>query len=289
MLRDDSFAQAFLFDALDIRGVVVQINDAWRAMLTGRRYTPQVRKVLGELAAVTTMITGTLKQPGRLTFQMKGHGELSLLVVDCTESLNLRGYAQASQRADGLTLPELLGDGQMLLTLDIAARQQPYQSHVPREGDTIAAVFENFLIQSEQHPAALWLAANGDTAAGLFLQKLPGADQRDPDGWARITQLAATVTDDELRTLDPATLLTRLFHEEDVRLFDPRPVTHHWPADHGKIDTMLRDLGREELDAIIAEHGVVEIHDDLSNHTYRYDADAVAALFADPPVPPTQH
>ncbi|MCB1938723.1 MAG: Hsp33 family molecular chaperone HslO [Rhodocyclaceae bacterium] len=289
MLREDSFIQRFLFDALDIRGAVVQLNAVWRAMLAGRRYTPQVRDVFGELSAIAAIMTSNLKQPGRLTFQLQGHGPLSLLVVDCTESLNLRGYAKASDNASASSLPDLLGDGRMLLTLDVAAQQQPYQSHVPREGDTIAAVFEQYLAQSEQQPAALWLSANGDTAAGLFLQKLPTADERDPDGWQRVTQLAATVGNDELRALEPATLLTRLFHEEDVRLFPPRAVTHHWPADPDKIDTMLRGLGREEIDAILAEHGVVEIHDDLSNHTYRYDADAIDALFADAPAPPTQH
>ncbi|MEZ5609564.1 MAG: Hsp33 family molecular chaperone HslO [Rhodocyclaceae bacterium] len=289
MLRQDSLVQPFLFDDLDIRGSIVQINDAWRAMIDQRGYSAAVRAILGELTAVTAIMSANLKQPGRLTFQMHGHGPLSLMVVDCTEALNLRGYAKTDASVAGSTLGEIIGDGRLQLTLDIAGLDQPYQSLVPIEGDTVAAVFEHYLAQSEQQPAALWLVANGDTAAGLFLQKLPDADQRDADGWARVTQLAATVKPDELRNLSPTDVLARLFHEETVRIFAPRPVLHRWPADPEKVKTMLRGLGREEVESVLAAEGVVEIHDDMSNHTYRFDADAVHELFAAPDAPPTQH
>lgn len=289
MLRQDSLVQPFLFDDLDIRGSIVQINDAWRAMIDQRGYSAAVRAILGELTAVTAIMSANLKQPGRLTFQMQGHGPLSLMVVDCTEALNLRGYAKTDASVAGSTLGEIIGDGRLQLTLDIAGLDQPYQSLVPIEGDTVAAVFEHYLAQSEQQPAALWLVANGDTAAGLLLQKLPDADQRDADGWARVTQLAATVKPDELRNLSPTDVLARLFHEETVRIFAPRPVLHRWPADPEKVKTMLRGLGREEVESVLAAEGVVEIHDDMSNHTYRFDADAVHELFAAPDAPPTQH
>ncbi|QID17784.1 Hsp33 family molecular chaperone HslO [Nitrogeniibacter mangrovi] len=288
MLKDTSFVQRFLFEELDIRGAVVQLNDAWRAMIQDRHYAAPVRTVLGEMAAITAIMTGNLKQPGRLTFQLQGHGPLNLLVVDCTETLNIRGYAKGDAVPEVAPLPAMVGDGRLLLTYEVNDQLQPYQSYVPIEGDTMAAVFEHYLALSEQQPATLLLACNGDAAAGLFLQKLPDADEKDADGWARITQLAATARPDELLTLDTETLLTRLFHEEHVRLFDARPVTHHWPMDPEKVESMLLSLGRGEVEAIIAEHGVVEIHDDLSNHTYRYDADDVAALFAGH-VPPTRH
>lgn len=288
MIKHESHVQRFLFEALDIRGAVVQLNDTWRAILRGRQYDPTVRNVLGQLAAVASIMTGNLKQAGRLTFQLQGHGPLSLLVVDCTEALNLRGYAKADTVPTHAPLAELIGDGRLLMTLDVADQQQPYQSYVPVEGDSIAAVFEHYLALSEQQPAALILAANGNCAAGLFLQKLPDADLRDPDGWARVTQLAHTLRDEELFGLESTELLTRLFHDEEVRVFEPREVIHRCPTDPGKIDAMLRSLGRVEVESILAEHGVVEIHDDLSNHTYRYDADAVRTLF-DTDAPPTRH
>ena len=165
--------------------------------------------------------------------------------------------------------------------------REPYQSFVPLDGENIAEIFEHYLKQSEQQPSRLFLAADDTGAAGLFLQKLPGADERDADGWARIEQLAATVKAEELLNLDAAELLTRLFHEETVRVFEPRPVVHDCPEDWGKVRAMLRSLGRDEVESILAEHGEVLIKDDICNREYRFDAKAVDELFSDHP--PTLH
>lgn len=284
-MKPTSYVQRFLLEDLDIRGAVVRLTDVWAAMQAGRAYAPAVARLLGEMSAVSTVIAGNLKQPGRLTFQITGHGPVTLLVVDCAETLNLRGYAKADDAPVGDTLEDLVGDGRLQLSLDIPGLDQPYQSLVPLEGSNIAACFENYLAQSEQQPAGLWLASNAGAAAALFVQKLPGADQKDIDGWSRVHQLAQTVRADELLTLEPEALLGRLFAEENVRLFEPRSVTHDWPADPEKVATMLRSLGEDEVRTLLAEHGEVVVHDDLSNHTYRFDAIDVDALFK----PPTLH
>jgi molecular chaperone Hsp33 len=272
--------RGFLFEQLDIRGAWVQLGPAWREMIAGRNYPEPVLELLGQLAVVTTLITANLKQAGRLTFQLRGDGEVSLLVMDCDEQLRLRGMARAVPDLSAGSLPELLGDGALTLTLDTADMRQPYQSHVPLQGETLAAVFEHYLAQSEQLPTRLWLAANHETAAGLFLQALPGAAERDADGWNRVQVLADTVRADELLGLGSIKLIERLFPEEDVRVFDPRPVSYHCPRDPGKIESMLRGVGRTECEAILAEHGEIRVHDDICNHEYVLDAAAVAALFA---------
>jgi molecular chaperone Hsp33 len=274
-----SRVRSFLFEQLDIRGAWVQLGADWRAMTAGRNYPEPVLELLGQLAVVTTLITANLKQPGRLTFQLRGEGAVSLLVMDCDEQLRLRGMARAPAKLSAGTLPELLGEGALTLTLDTAGMRQPYQSHVPLQGDTVAAVFEHYLEQSEQTPTRLWLAANEETAAGLFLQALPGAEMRDPDGWNRVQLLAGTVRAEELLGLGSIKLIERLFPEEDVRVYDPRAVSYHCPRDPEKIESMLRSLGQTECDAVIAEHGEIRVHDDICNHEYVLDAAAVAALF----------
>lgn len=275
-----SRVRGFLFERLDIRGAWVQLGPAWREMTAGRNYPEPVLELLGQLAVVTTLISANLKQTGRLTFQLRGEGAVSLLVMDCDEQLRLRGMARAPAELTAGSLPELLGEGALTLTLDTAGMRQPYQSHVPLQGETLAAVFEHYLAQSEQTPTRLWLAANQETAAGLFLQALPGAAERDPDGWNRVQVLAGTVRADELLGLGSIKLIERLFPEEDVRVFDPRPVSYHCPRDPEKIETMLRSVGRAECEAILAEHGEIRVHDDICNHEYVLDAATVAALFA---------
>jgi molecular chaperone Hsp33 len=271
---------SFLFEDLDIRGVLVQLNGAWQAMHRGRNYALLVRDLLGQVAAVGTLIGANLKAPGRLTFQVQAHGPVSLLVVDCDEKLRLRGMARATTfaTADAMSAGELLGDGRLVLTLQSDAAAQPYQSFVPLEGGSIAEIFEHYLTQSEQQPARLWLAADGSQAAGLFLQTLPNAAERDEDGWNRIQQLASTLRPDEL-ALPAETLLTRLFAEETIRLFAARPVSYHCPRDEDRVRAMLTSLGRDEVESILAEHGEIIVKDDICNHEYRFGADIVDQLF----------
>ncbi|NTV96342.1 MAG: Hsp33 family molecular chaperone HslO [Thiobacillus sp.] len=274
-----NFVRPFLFEHLDIRGAVVHLHEVWQALQANRAYAPPVARLLGEMCAVTALIAANLKQAGRMSFQLKGQGPVQLLVLDCDEQLRMRGMARADAAVAEAAAPDLLGHGQLALTLDLAAMEQPWQSLVPLDGDSIAAIFEHFLNHSEQQPTRLFLAADGEAAAGLFLQKLPDADRRDPDGWNRVQVLAGTVRPEELTGLPAVQLLARLFPEEDVRLFDPRPVAYHCPEDWPKVEGMLRSLGRAECESVLREHGEIHIHDEICGRDYRFDAAKVAALF----------
>lgn len=295
MKGNPSYVRRFLLEELDIRGAVVRLDDVWQALREGRDYPPAVGRLLGEMSAVSALITANLKQPGRLTFQIQGDGPVRLLVIDCNASLNLRGFAGLGDDATlgvGEGLSQLVGGGTLQLTLDAENMNQPYRSIVPLEGDSIAATFEHYLAQSEQQPAGLWLACDEKAAAGLFLQKLPGADARDEDGWSRVHQLAQTVQPDELLQLPPEILLGRLFAEETVRIFDPRPVIHDFPPDRDKVIGMLRSLGEAEVRRIYAEHGELVVRDDLSNQDYAFGPDEIDAIFASAPShepPPSIH
>ncbi|MDO9449831.1 MAG: Hsp33 family molecular chaperone HslO [Rugosibacter sp.] len=277
----------FLFEDLDIRGSLVQLGPAWRSLCAVRDYAPAACNLLGELAAVTTIIGSNLKTPGRVRFQLQGTGPVSLLVMDCDEQLRLRGMARstlepANQEAAVSPAPtfsakELLGDGQLMLTLQ-TANAEPYQSLVPNDGETMAAIFEHYLTQSEQLSSRLWLAADNETACGLFLQKLPDADLRDADGWNRIEQLASTVTTSEL-SLPAETLLTRLFSQENIRLYPARTVTWHCPRDEEKIRNLLLTMGRDEIVDMLADAQEISIADEICGHEYRFGPEIINELF----------
>ena len=280
----------FLLEDLDIRGALVQLGPSWAAMTATRGYAPPVRTLLGELAAVTALIGSNLKAPGRIGFQMSGHGPVSMLVMDCNEKLQLRGMARSSLSDEAPAhvagVPALLGDGQLVLTLQNENSETPYQSVVPLTGDSVAAVFEHYLEKSEQQPARLWLMATPDAACGLFLQKLPNADVLDADGWDRIEALAGTVRPEEL-LLPPEALLTRLFHEESVRLYPPRPAEWHCPRDVEKVRNMLLSLGREEIESMLADAEIIAVEDEICGHEYRFGPEILDELF--PPEGRTLH
>ncbi|MDR0563769.1 MAG: Hsp33 family molecular chaperone HslO [Azoarcus sp.] len=278
-MNPTSYIQRFMLENLDIKGVIVKLTDVWQAMQHDRGYHPAAAKLLGEMAAVSAVLAGNLKHPGRQVFQAQGDGPVNLLVVDCTETLNLRGFARVDRHISGRDLPSLLGEGQLQLTLKTLEMEQPYQSLIALDGNSIAEVFAHYFEQSAQQPTDLWLACNQEASVALFVQKLPSSDEKDPDGWRRIQALAETVRDDELLTLDAATLLRRLFAEEDTRLYPARAVTHHWPRDPEKIIDMLLTLGKDEVCAMLDDCDGVTIRDELSNHSYQFNVEEIEAIF----------
>jgi molecular chaperone Hsp33 len=274
------YVQRFLFEDLDIRGRLVCLTAAWQRMLDGRDYPEDIAALLGHTTALNVLLGANQKGAGRVTLQVQGSGPVKLLVSDCTPDLRIRGMAQYESELEGKSERGLLGDGRLAVTLEDAKSGQLYQSLVPLEGETLEQIFEHYLSQSEQLSAFLRLYADAGALCGLLLEKLPGADSRDPDGWSRVTHLASTLTLDETRDAQPYDLLTRVFPEELMRVFRLYSVEYHCPYDEEKVKDMLRGLGRDEVEAILAEHGEVVIRNEMCNHEYRFGAQDIERLFA---------
>src|SRR6267142_244458 len=245
------YVQRFLFENLDIRGRLVCLTSAWQRMLDGRGYPEDIVSLLGHTTALNTLLGANQKGAGRVTPQVQGTGPANLL-----------------------------GDGRLSVTLEDMRSGKFYHSLVPPEGETLEQIFAHYLSQSEQLPAYLRLYADDGALAGLLLEKLPNADSRDPDGWNRVTHFANTLTLEETRDAQPYDLLTRVFPEELMRVFRLYAVEYHCPYDEGKVKDMLRGLGRQEVESILAEQGEVVIRNEMCHHEYRFDAAAVARLFA---------
>ncbi|PTN11166.1 Hsp33 family molecular chaperone HslO [Nitrosomonas aestuarii] len=275
----NNYVQRFLLENLDIRGAVVHLDSVWQKMLKDRRYPDPVMQLLGEMSATTLLLGDQLKQTGRLTVQLKGDGPISMLVIDCDDSLHLRGMAKYAADVTAQPVPDLLGHGQLVLTLDMLSMREAYQSIVPLNGDTIAEIFEHYFKQSEQLPSRLFLTTSDHAIFGILLQKLPDADQLDPDGWTRVEALTATAQSRAMFELTAEEILTRLFVEETIRIFDAQSVSYGCHEDPTKIYDMLQSLGREEVNAILRECGEVVVHDDICNREYRFDAFAIDAIF----------
>jgi molecular chaperone Hsp33 len=275
------YVQRFLFENLDIRGRLVCLTEAWQRMLDGRDYPEDIAALLGHTTALNILLGANQKGSGRVTLQVQGTGPVKLLVSDCTAELQIRGMAHyEKEKVVPSNERKLLGDGRLSVTLEDMKSGQFYQSLVPLEGETLEQIFQHYLAQSEQTTAFLRLKADSGALCGLLLEKLPQADVRDPDGWNRVTHLASTLSLDETRDAQPYDLLTRVFPEELMRVFRLYAVEYHCPYDEAKVKEMLRGLGREEVEAILAEQGEVVIRNEMCNHEYRFDARAIAELFA---------
>ncbi len=269
----------FLFENTPIRGERVHLDAAWQSVLERHDYPPVLRKMMGELAAAAVLLAATLKLDGALVLQIQGTGAIKLLVVECDGEMHMRATAKWDGELHG-TLPELVGDGRFVITLAPKSGKQAYQGIVELEGDTVAEILQNYMTRSEQLETRLWLAADGQAAAGMLLQKMPEQADHDDDTWSRVTQLAATLRDDELMQLPTQELLHRLFNEDDVRLFEREPVSFLCSCTRDKVSQMLRMLGAEEVDVILTERSTIEVHCEFCNECYAFDKVDAAELFA---------
>ncbi len=320
-----------------MRGAIVRLTDAWTEMLRRRSdntasgaYPQPVSELLGEMAAAGVLMQSGIKFNGALVLQIFGDGPVKLAVAEVQSDLGLR--ATASLQGDmtevvegaGLdVLVNLHGGGRCAITLDPKDKfpgQQPYQGVVPlvnaqgKKLDRLSDVLSHYMLQSEQLDAVLVLAANDQVAAGLLVQRMPvkgegniaaGAVQRDEEDqigrnedYNRIATLAASLTRDELLTLDVETILRRLFWEEPLLRFGPQQgdggPRFHCSCSRERVGRMLNSLGVEEVDSILAEQGQIEVGCEFCGQQYRFDPVDAAQIFASPatgatPAPPAIH
>ena len=282
MKKFNDTLQRFLFEHAPIRGEIVRLEAVWQSVLDRHNYPPILRDLMGELCAAAALLAATLKLQGSLVLQIHGKGAVKLLVVECSGDLELRATAKWEGELLQGTLQDLVGDGRFVITLDPKDGNQAYQGIVALEGESIAEILRNYMTRSEQLETILWLAANDTLATGMLLQKLPAqAESGDADAWNRATQLADTLKPEELLTLTAGELVRRLYHEEDIRLFDAQMVTFRCSCSRENVARMLRMLGQEEVDSIILERGEVEVHCEFCNERYIFDRVDSDAAFAD--------
>lgn len=274
--------QRFLFEDTDIRGEITRLEQSYRAVLDAHPYPPAVGRLLGEFMAAVALLSATLKFDGTLTLQASSDGEIPLIMAEATSDRGLRAIARNADQARSESFNALLRDGRLAIT--ITPRQgQRYQGIVALEGDSLASCLEGYFRQSEQLATRLWLHCDGARAAGLLLQELPANGPRDAEShsrqWQHVVQLADTLRAAELLELPFEECLHRLYHQDPVRLFAADALRFQCSCSAQRTLNALATLGREELESLLAEQGHIDINCEFCHQHYRYDHDAVQALF----------
>ncbi len=309
----------FLFDGLPVRGMVVRLTQPWTEILARRAsntatgaYPPPVVELLGEMTAAAALMQANIKYNGALILQVFGDGPVKVAVAEVQADLSLRATAKViGDVAADARLPEMVNvhnKGRCAITLDPKDKvpgQQPYQGVVPLFGDQyekldkLSDVLQHYMLQSEQLDTTLVLAADDKVAAGLLIQRLPvkgeanlsgsGATEADEDeigrneDYNRISILASSLTRDELLTLDVDTILRRLFWEEKVLRFAPQAGANgpHFACtcSRDRVAGMIRGLGAQEAEEILAERGDIEVGCDFCGKQYRFDAIDAVQIF----------
>jgi molecular chaperone Hsp33 len=284
----------FILANTQVRGEWVHLDATWQALLTSNDYPDVVKKILGEALAAVVLLSATIKYQGSLILQIKGSGAVHLLVVQADSEGSVRGLAR--YKNDALSnlpiepsLPDLLSnDAMMVITIQPNNGSKPYQGIVALNGDTMQACLQAYFEQSEQLATRLYLAADANTCTGLLLQRLP-EQADDKDGWNRATILANTLSEKDLLTWNYDMLLQRLYHEEQVTLFDRKEIRFQCTCSVARIEGAIQTLGETEAQDIINEQGYIQVDCEFCNKDYRFDRVDIKRIFTPDAIKPSQN
>lgn len=281
VLDDRDCLTRFLLERAGVRGVLVHLDESWQQIRARAEYPLPVAARLGETCAAAALFTGHAKINGRLSIQLSGRECLRTLFAECTAVGTLRGIVHYHEPLPSPLTPRAFGEGALMaITIEStppgAREATRYQGLVGLDADHLAGAFEAYFEQSEQLPTRLLLTAQGERAAGLMLQLLPGSEG-DADGWDRCGALFDTLGEDELAATSVETLLHRLFHEEDVRVLGQQPLRFACSCSRERVAAMLANLGPDEARAALSD-GVAEVSCDFCGQSYRFDAGQIEEL-----------
>lgn len=274
--------QRFLFDNTDIRGEISRLEQSYQDCLAGHEYPKVIASLLGEFMAAAALLSASLKFEGTLTLQARSEGQIPLIMAESTSDHKLRAIAKDADNADSTDFKTLLTNGRLCITIDPAGGQR-YQGIVSLEGDNLAQCLENYFQQSEQLSTRVWLTSNGEQAAGMMLQELPASENISSElrleQWQHMTHLAETITEQELLSLDFQRLLYRLYHQEQVQVFEADELEFKCSCSQTRTLNALRAIGQQELLDIVAEQGSVDINCEFCHQHYHFIEKDINDLF----------
>jgi len=283
-MKDSDQLRRFLFDGTRVRGEWVRLDACWQAALDRHDYPEPVARILGEALAACALLSATIKYSGALTLQVQGNGPLTLLVVQVNADRSLRGMAEWNNEVPDASLYEMCNDARLLITVESNSTGERFQSVISVGEGSLAEALDSYFKQSEQLQTRLWLATNHQYSAGLLLQEMPETEHEtgsEEHTWEHLVHLAETVKPQELLELPMTDVLYRLYHQEQVRLFEPEPVSFRCSCSRTRVAASLRSLGQEEMTELIEEQGVVSIDCGFCKQHYEFDKVDVMQLFVE--------
>ncbi|HXR92558.1 MAG TPA: Hsp33 family molecular chaperone HslO [Steroidobacteraceae bacterium] len=302
--RDE--VRRFMVENRPVRGHWVRLEGAWRELRAHRDYPQPVRDLLGQAVAASVLLAATLKFRGQLTLQLEGNGAVSLLVAQCTHDYRLRAVARfdstavaalsgngasgAAANAAGAIFRQLVGsEGRIAVTVEADERNMRYQGIVPLSGDSLAGSLEAYFARSEQLPTRVLLAADAERGAGVLVQKLPEDTAADEshlrEVWEQAERGIERLSADDLLKCPVEELLGRGFAAQDMRLFRGAPVQFECRCSQGRVTSLLRALGPDEVRDVLREQGSVTVTCEFCHRPYRFEESDVEALFDGEPDP----
>lgn len=273
MVKSSSFMQKFIFDKLPVKGAVVVLDDVWQVIASQRPYPDPLQRIVGELLAANSLLISNLKLDGKIVCQIQDNPHFDLVVSECSSTLNVRatGKFNSSLETNQLDYASYLNSGgRLVVSIDSATDGQLYQSVIAFNGNNIAEILNNYMLQSEQLRTWFLLAYSQERVVGFVLQQLPDMQNQFVEDIERVFMLANTLSTHELLVDSPEKILHKLFSEDDIILFEDKPMNFSCTCSRARVGQILRNLGKEELENMIAEEGDITVNCDYCNTEYHF-------------------
>ena len=249
-MKTDSL-QRFIFEHAEIRGEIIHLNQSYQTIMAQQDYPPMVKRLLGEALMSCTLLTGSLQFEGEVSLQFQGNDDLPLLLVQCDHHLHIRGFAKFEPQRTDEAYAEAFLNGKLSLIINAYQQTQAYQSLVPLFSTSMAENLMSYFAQSEQISTRVWLACDEEKTAGMLLQLLPTDDTEERENfWEYAVKLGETITESELLNLDNETILHRLYHETELRLFPEKNIAFRCRCSIEKMKQVLSVLGEQDIQAL---------------------------------------
>ena len=272
--------QRFLFEHAAIRGEMIHLDSVYQTITQQRAYPPRIKQLLGEAMMSCALLVGGIKFEGEVSVQFQGDKRFPLMLIQCDHLLQMRGFANFSENLTDEAYTDAFMQGNLVINLTPHQQTQTYQSVVPLISTAMSDNLMHYFAQSEQLPSKVWFAINEQSAAGILLQLMPGQSSLQREHfWEYAVQIGATITAEELLTLDNTTLLHRLYHETELRLYPERLIQFKCRCSHEKMQQVIGLLGEKEAQDLVQEKGQVDIRCEFCSLNYTFDAIDVALLF----------
>ncbi|MBP9742968.1 MAG: Hsp33 family molecular chaperone HslO [Burkholderiales bacterium] len=277
-----SFVRKFAFDQLPLHGAFVELTDVWHKISTQKEYPEGIKQVVGELLAANILLTTNIKLDGKIIAQIQGNPKLDLIVSECNNDLKVRAtakFATSIHQDNQVSYMDCMHEGSLVITIDSNSAGKMYQSVVALTGHALDEVLTEYMLQSEQLRTVFFIAYSKKKIVGFMLQKLPDPEEIYNDDIERIFYLAQTIKYHELLITENSALLKQLFSEDDIILFDAKPVQFSCSCGHNRVVNIIRSLGLEEAQSIIADEGMIKVTCDFCNSVYVFTEADILHMF----------
>ena len=239
---------------------------------------------LGRLLTAASMMGIMLKSTrDSVTIQIRGGGPAGRLLAVSDGTGNVKGYVEnpvveLPPREDGhLDVGTAVGrDGTLDVIRDLGMRE-PYIGQVPLTSGEIAEDITSYFAISEQVPTVCALGVLVDTdlsvrcAGGFIVQLLPGATEQEIDLLEQNIKAMPSVTAMLEQGKTVRDMLDMALQGFRPDILDSYHVTYRCDCSRGRVEGMLRSLGRKEVEKLRDEDPIAEVNCQFCDKIYKVD------------------